>query len=196
MLIPMTEGNGRDEALRNQRLDAALEQIARGDRQALAALYRETNPAVYGFAFSVVKNAHDAEDVLQDTYLRIYAAAPGYVSVGKPMAWILTICRNLCLQRLRERTRQAEIPQEDWERYLEGCPGVTTEDRMVIAECMNKLSDEERQIVVLHAVAGFKHREIGELLELGVSTVLSKYHRAIKKLKEEMGKEQQAYDRA
>ncbi|WP_407066529.1 RNA polymerase sigma factor [Evtepia sp.] len=148
MLIPMTKGNGRDEALRNQRLDAALEQIARGDRQALAALYRETNPAVYGFAFSVVKNTHDAEDVLQDTYLRIYAAAPGYVSVGKPMAWILTICRNLCLQRLRERTRQAEIPQEDWERYLEGCPGVTTEDRMVIAECMNKLSDEERQIVV------------------------------------------------
>ncbi|MDY3015209.1 MAG: hypothetical protein SOR61_08565 [Evtepia sp.] len=45
-------------------------------------------------------------------------------------------------------------------------------------------------------MAGFKHREIGELLELGVSTVLSKYHRAIKKLKEEMGKEQQAYDRA
>ena len=196
MLIPMTEEHGWEETARNQRLDAALDQIARGDRQGLAALYRETSPAVYGFALSVVKNAQDAEDILQDTYLRVYGAAPGYRSAGKPMAWILTICRNLCLQRLRERSRQAALPQEDWEEYLEGCPGVTPEDRLVIAECMRKLSDQERQIVVLHAVAGFKHREIGALLELGVSTVLSKYHRALKKLKEELGKEQRAYDRA
>jgi RNA polymerase sigma-70 factor (ECF subfamily) len=48
---------------------------------------------------------------------------------------------------------------------------------------MERLSDEERQIIVLHAVAGFKHREIGEMLDLALPTVLSKYHRAIKKLR-------------
>ena len=56
----------------------------------------------------------------------------------------------------------------------------------MIRQCMDRLSDEERQIVVLHAVAGFRHREIGALLELPLSTVLSKYHRAIKKLKEHL----------
>ena len=48
---------------------------------------------------------------------------------------------------------------------------------------MTRLSDEERQIVVLHAVAGFKHREIADIVELPLPTVLSKYHRALKKLR-------------
>jgi RNA polymerase sigma-70 factor (ECF subfamily) len=53
----------------------------------------------------------------------------------------------------------------------------------VLDACLGQLSDEERQIVVLHAVAGFRHREIAALLELPLPTVLSKYSRALKKLK-------------
>ena len=48
---------------------------------------------------------------------------------------------------------------------------------------MEALSDEERQIVALHALSGFRHREIAEVLELPLATVLSKYHRALKKLR-------------
>ena len=58
------------------------------------------------------------------------------------------------------------------------------EDRGVLRACLEQLSDQERQIVALHAVAGFKHREIAALLELPLSTVLSKYNRAIKRLKQ------------
>ena len=54
---------------------------------------------------------------------------------------------------------------------------------------MNHLSDEERQIVVLHAVAGFKHREIADLTGLSLTGVLSKYSRALKKLKQYMEQE-------
>ena len=57
------------------------------------------------------------------------------------------------------------------------------EDRSILLACMEQLSDEERQIVTLHAAAGFKHREIAALLELPLSTVLTKYARAIKRLK-------------
>lgn len=53
---------------------------------------------------------------------------------------------------------------------------------------MKQLTDQERQIVMLHAVAGFKHREIAELLELPLSTVLSKYRRALKKLRHSLEK--------
>ena len=102
------------------------------------------------------------------------------------MAWILTITKNLCYQKLRERQRLADLPQEDWEPWLRANEGLSHEDRVMIRQCMDRLIDEERQIVVLHAVAGFRHREIGALLELPLSTVLSKYHRAIKKLKEHL----------
>lgn len=169
-------------------LDRCLARIAEQDREALAELYRRTSPSVYGFALSVLKNAQDAEDVLHDCYVNIYSAAAGYHSSGKPMAWILTVTRNLCLARLRERKRSSDLPQEDWERYLDGREEMTPEDRLVLTQCMRRLSDEERQIVTLHAVAGFKHREIAELLELPVSTVLSKYRRALKKLRHSLEK--------
>lgn len=57
-----------------------------------------------------------------------------------------------------------------------------------MTQCMTRLTDEERQIVVLHAVAGFKHREIAQIMDLLLPTVLSKYNRALKKLKEELMK--------
>lgn len=110
----------------------------------------------------------------------------GYRSSGKPMAWILTITRNLCLMKLRERQKTAGLPREDWERYLDSREEITPEDRLVLTQCMRRLNDQERQIVVLHAVSGFKHREIAELMELPVSTVLSKYRRALKKLRQSL----------
>ena len=60
------------------------------------------------------------------------------------------------------------------------------EDRNVLLACMEQLSDQERQIVILHAVSGFKHREIAALLELPLSTVLSKYNRALKRLRQHL----------
>ena len=85
--------------------------------------------------------------------------------------------------KLREYKKKSDIPKEDWEFYLDSHDNISYEDKLVIRDCMNKLSDEERQIVVLHAVSGFKHREIADILEIPLSTVLSKYSRAVKKFK-------------
>jgi RNA polymerase sigma-70 factor (ECF subfamily) len=57
---------------------------------------------------------------------------------------------------------------------------------MVIAACMEQLTEQERQIVALHALAGFKHREIAAILRLPLPTVLSKYNRALKKLRQHL----------
>jgi RNA polymerase sigma-70 factor (ECF subfamily) len=164
-------------------LDSLLKEIAAGSTWALGELYRQTSTSIYGFALSVLKNTHDAEDVLHDCYIAVVDAAAGYQSRGKAMGWLMTITRNLCLQRLRERQRMSELPQEDWEPYLASREELTAEDRLTLAACMKHLSDEERQIVVLHAVSGFRHREIAAVLQLPLATVLSKYNRALKKLR-------------
>ena len=59
---------------------------------------------------------------------------------------------------------------------------VTPEDRLVLESLLSLLGEQERQIVTLHALTGLKHREIAQLLGLPLSTVLSKYHRGMKKL--------------
>lgn len=166
-----------------EKLDEYLNHIAAGDREALAAIYQATSECVYGYALSILKDPNDAQDVMQDCYLSIYSSAHLYQSQGKPMAWILTIVRNLCLKNMRGRTKTVSIDDEDRTPDLPENTGLSVEDRMTLSFCMRKLGDEERQIVVLHAVSGMKHREIASLMNLPLSTVLSKYHRAIKKLK-------------
>ncbi len=102
--------------------------------------------------------------------------------MGKPMAWILTIARNLCLQKLRQAKRSAAVPFEDWETFLGAAPGDEA-DRLILDQFIRELDETERQLVVLHAVAGLKHREIAALLNLPLATALSRYHRALKKLR-------------
>ena len=166
--------------------DAALEdcivRIAGGDQNALADLYGRTRPAVYGFALSIVKNAQDAEDIPHDAYLQGWNPAGGYRAQGKPMAWLLTITRNLAISRLREHGRTEPLVQEDWQDHLADSPAVTHEDRLMLQAMLSALGDEERQIVTLHALTGLRHREIAALLGLPLPTVLSKYSRALKKL--------------
>ena len=152
-------------------LDSLLYGISNGDKKCLEQLYQ-------------VKNHHDAEDVLHDCYVAVWNGAESYVSRGKPMAWIITIAKNLCLQRMRERKKAECTSQEGWELAIPDTDMLTMEDRSILVTCMEQLSDEERQIVMLHAAVGFKHREIARIMELPLSTVLSKYARALKRLKQ------------
>lgn len=161
-------------------LEDCIIHIAHSDQEALAQLYEQTRPAVYGFALSILKNVHDAEDILHDTYLQIWNAAAGYRAQGKPMAWILTIVRNLSLDLLRQRRRTEPLELEAGQ-YPDR-PAVTPEDRMLLQALLSALGDAERQIITLHALGGLKHREIAALLDLPLPTVLSKYSRALKKL--------------
>lgn len=178
-LTSMTEFTANTDA----DLDQCIASIAEKSSDALADLYHQTSTAIYGFSLSILKNTQDAEDVLHDCYISIYSSAAAYQSCGKPMAWIFTIARNLCLMKLREHSRMSDIPPEDWEPYLTRNGETSPEDRLILTQCMTLLSDEERQIVMLHALTGFKHREIAQILDMPLPTVLSKYHRALKKLK-------------
>lgn len=159
--------------------------MASSDGAAFRELYQQTSGVVYGFAMSILRNKHDAEDVMHDAFIRIYTSAVTYRPSGNPMAWILTIVRNLCYNKIRAGKVCEDLSEYD---DLAG-PADDTEaalDRMVLEKVMSILDVEERQIVVLHAMTGFKHREIAEILELPTGTITSKYNRALKKMKKEM----------
>ena len=73
----------------NKTLDKYLYSIQKGDKDALSRLYIETKSSVYAYALSLLKNKALAEEVLQDTYIKIYENANLYTSKNKPLAWIL-----------------------------------------------------------------------------------------------------------
>ena len=161
-------------------LEELLRQIALGSQQAFEELYRATDSAIYGYALSLMRNHHEAQDVMMDTYLKIRCAAHLYMPMGKPMAWILTITKNIARTKLRSAGRQ--IPLDDLE---ETTPSFDrdSEEAVALEQAMKVLGDQERQILILHAVTGLKHREIAEMLGMPLATVLSKYARSLKKPK-------------
>lgn len=183
MLVLGTMAQEARAANPNGELEALIGGIAAGSREDLAELYRRTRAAVYGLALSYLKNGAEAEDVAQDTFVKVWAAAPSYRPQGKPMAWLLTIARNLALGRLRTAARIQDLSEAQWSAFSIESDTLTADNRTVLAAALGRLSDEERHIVVLHAVCGLKHREIAQFLGLALPTVLSKYHRSLKKLK-------------
>lgn len=165
-------------------LEEDLLRVGRNDGEAFCRLYEQTKGSVYAYALSFLRDHSEAEDVMQDVYLKVRAAAHLYRPQGKPLAWILTITANLCRMRLRQnRHRSYAEPQAvapDWGRIED------VGDRLALQAAMKALSEEEYRIIVLHAVSGFKHREIASFLDIPLSTVLSKYRRALKKLRQEL----------
>ena len=165
------------------KLQQLLIHIAGGEREALAELYQRTRAAVYGLALSYLKNAHDAQDLTQDVYVQVWDCADQYRLTGSPMGWLLAVCRNLCLMRLRREERHAALSEEEWDAIPARECGLDADERALLQDALASLADEERRVVLLHAVTGLKHREIAALLELPLPTVLSKYHRALKKMR-------------
>lgn len=167
--------------------DALILRIAQGDTAALEVLYRQTSSSIYGFALSILRDPTAAEDVMQDTFVSVMQSAPGYQPSGKPMAWLLTIARNLALMRLRK----AESKNLSFDElfHVEDTHDAyqTTENHMVLEKVLHTLTDSERQIVMLHALSGLKHREVADLLGIPQATAISRYNRALAKLRTSMG---------
>ena len=164
--------------------ESLIARMACRDAAAFRELYLASSSIVYGYALSILKSKSDAEDVMHDAYIRIYQSASSYQPRGKPLAWILTIVRNLCYNAIRQQKPTATIDESESFSF-EGHEQASV-DRIVLKKALEILDSQERQIVMLHALAGMKHREVAELLELPTGTVLSKYHRALNKLRVEV----------
>lgn len=183
LLLGVDGAQFRTPSNKDEVLEKLIIDIAGGSKNALEELYRQTDSSVYGFALSILKRPHEAEDVMHDAYVRIYESAGGYRPQGKPMAWILTIVRNLSLARFRSKDSSNLSLMEDW---LETDDNDFTEaslDQIILRRVLRNLSDEERQIVILHSISGLKFKEIAYVLEIPLSTTISKYHRSLSKLR-------------
>ena len=170
----------------SREIDKCLNALAEGDDTALERLYNLVGTSVYAYALSVLRNKYDAEDVMHDCIVKIYEQAASYTSHGKPMAWILTIATNLINRQFNLKNRSVSLEDNqtavDGSNYIESSEQ-TTVNNLYVKEMLAKLNEEEREVVVLHLVSGLKHREIAKMLDKPLSTILSKYNRAIAKLK-------------
>ena len=167
-------------------IDQSLYLLSIGDYDAMDVLYGLIKDDVYAYALSKTKNRFDAEDIMQDTFIRIFENAKLYQSIGTPMAWIFTIELNIINRYYQLKARNNLIKDEqelDIIKESESTNLEKLERKDYLNNLLRNLDEEEREVISLHLVSNLKFREIAKLLNRPLSTILSKYNRAIKKIK-------------
>lgn len=157
---------------------------------------RVTLPAldrVHALALRLVRGRHDAEDLVQDTYLRAWQAWGRGSRPDDPAKWLSTICLNLA----RDRARSASVRNEVlWPGPLDVVDDVDTATRAVanvrrgqVHRALWRLSEEHRVTITLMDLLGFTASEVAELTRTPRSTVLTRVHRGRKQLARMVGSE-------
>lgn len=168
--------------MKKREIDETLKKISQGDNSAFERLYIETRRGVYAFLFSYFNDKSDCEDAMQTTYLKIKQNIGSYSWGSNGMAWILQIAKNTALNEIRRKSKYENFKSETIKDETT-CP-TDYETKNALMTAMKKtLTSDEQQIVVLHVVWGYKHKEIAQITGAPVGTITSKYKRAVEKLK-------------
>ena len=178
-LTSITQGELRS---RDNKIESLIDQMSGGDVSAMGKLYELIGPDVFAYALSKTANKEDAEDISQDTFVQIWKNSTQYKPIGKPLAWIFTIEINLIRRHFNKNRRFVSFDEAIEADNDDGNFAESLIDNEFLRQILTVLNDDEREIISLHIVSGLKHREIAKLLGKPLSTVLSKYNRAIKKL--------------
>lgn len=167
--------------MKEHNLSLLIERISQGDNQAFAQFYEQTIKGVYVFAYSYIKEKTLSEDICHDAYLQLKLKAHTFKPGTNARAWFLQIVKNLCLDQLRKNKRTSG--DEPYENALKNASYEDLEGNSAIEYLLKNLTEEEKNIVIMHVFWGYKHREIASELKMPVGTVLWRYNGAIKKLK-------------
>ena len=159
----------------------ALEKIRAGDIYGLASVYKIAGKQMYALAYSILGNREDAEDALQESFLKIQHHISDYDSTKNGYNWVLKISKNSAIDLLRKRRENLNI--DDFKDEIRADTS-SIDDKVAIDEALWKLDETDRQIVVLKVFSRLKFREIAEMMELSVDAIEKRYQRTLKKLKE------------
>ncbi len=168
--------------------EAYYERLLRGDLAAFDALYDRHARPLYGFIRRHLADAHEAEDVLHETFMALLRERDGGRAAASLRAWLYGVARNLCLNRIRSRKRGARAleaapapaPGEHPERALEQRE---TAERLRLA--VARLPAGLAELYALRA-GGMSYEELAEALAVPVGTVKSRIHEMVSRLKQEM----------
>ena len=168
-----------------------MTRLAKGDMSALGDIVKKHQDKVLSLSYRVLGDWHRAEDVTQETFLRIFRAAQNYKPKAKFTTWLYRIVINLCFDEQRKRAKAA-APLEDatMAELAESDSNLAERKEVVesVKTAVNELPERQRFAVILHRYDGLSHTEIGEVTGWTTSAVESLLVRAYANLREKLNK--------
>lgn len=159
-----------------------------GDSKAFEKVYNLTSKGVFSMCLSVTKNVHDAEDMMMATFVKVKEKINYYKPNTNGYAWILTLCKNLCINEAKKLKRMQAVDFDDNEYLAVQKDSLERFDIPIFNIAKSVLNDTELQVVMMYAVSGYKHKEIAEIMDKPLGTILWSYNNALKKLKAQLSK--------
>ncbi|GIP19166.1 ECF RNA polymerase sigma factor SigW [Paenibacillus montaniterrae] len=172
-------------------LESQLVKLAlKGDQAAFAELVELYQEKLYHMAYRMLNNRQEAEDVVQETFLRVFNNLERYNDSMKFSTWIYRIATNLCIDRLRKRKPIYSLDAESTEyEGLDGYSMIPSDDRTpeselllsetqrIIHQAIDTLPPKYKTVMILRYIHELSLQEVGDILDMPVTTIKTRVHR-------------------
>ncbi|NQT83099.1 sigma-70 family RNA polymerase sigma factor [bacterium] len=177
----------------------------RGDERSFDILFERYRARIYTFVLRFVKDHKIAEDIFQETFIRVFRKARHFRHQAKFSTWLYTIAANLCRDELKRRKRRrcfsldAPAADEKWEgqasSLIQAIPDASDGPRAqaqkrelsrVLTLALEELPRDARLVIELHVMQGLRYREVAEILQCPIGTVQSRMHNAVQLLRKKV----------
>jgi len=188
-VLPSAATRSRGHLTDRTDIETLIARVALRDRAAFSALYDATSAKLFGVCLRVLGNRAEAEDALQDVYVRLWQKADRYRPVGaRPMTWLIAVARNLAIDRRRARRASTE----DIEKVPEpAAPGLTPEAAAIatseagrIATCLAALEPARAEAIRGAYLEGLSYQELAGRHGVPLNTMRTWLRRSLMKLRE------------
>jgi len=178
---------------------ALIERCRAGDLAAFEPLVEKYRQRVYRLAYNILRDSEEAWDVAQDAFIRAYQALGAFRGDSAFYTWLFRIVMNVARDRARQHAARGRafgterVEEKDWDRALvdQGTAPDTNatqvEERERIEQALATLSEPHRTIIMLSDLEGLSYREIAEVLNIPMGTVMSRLHNARRRLRDALG---------
>lgn len=170
-----------------------LARVALGDRSALSQLYAATSSKLFGVTLRVLEDRPEAEDALQEIYVKVWHNADRYRANGlSPMTWLITVARNHAVDRLRARRARRQDPIDEAAELADLAPGpeeaaIASSLRGAIEGCLAALEPDRADAVRRAYVRGESYVELAGRYGVPLNTIRTWLRRSLLKLRECLG---------
>jgi RNA polymerase sigma-70 factor (ECF subfamily) len=185
---PITEAS-RGRVSDTDQIEDLIARVALGDRDAFSMLYDATSAKLFGVSLRVLKHRGEAEDCLQDAYLRIWNKADQYAVTGhSPMTWLITLARNVAIDRLRQR-RQGQVDLSEVAEIAEPRPGpeataMAASEMRRIGACLDELPEDRAGAVRAAYLDGAQYKDLAAHYDVPLNTMRTWLRRSLQSLRE------------
>ncbi|MFB6257847.1 MAG: RNA polymerase sigma factor [Flavobacteriales bacterium] len=169
-----------------------IQAVKKGDQRAFKTLFDRYSPVLMGMAMRYARNEPDAEDILQEAFVRIHEKIGDYEGKGSFEGWMKRILMHTAINFIKKRNKEQERKNDDMEvERLEIKDDELPDDlgQEELMKAMNRLPDGYRTVFNLVVFEGYEHQEVADLLGINVGTSQSQLFKAKKMLRQQLVRE-------